>query len=47
MDLIQPEYNLCQVAGSTLGHKHTDKAKANMSKAGKRRVYSEEQRIFC
>src|SRR5882762_6949277 len=25
IDLLQPEYNICKVAGSTLGYKHTEK----------------------
>ncbi len=32
-DAVRPEYNLCLVAGSPLGVKHTDEARANMSRA--------------
>ena len=35
-------YNICPVAGSTLGYKHTDESKANMSKAQAGRKLSDE-----
>ena len=33
IDELKPEYNILQVAGSWLGHKHTDEAKKKSSKA--------------
>jgi len=30
MNMLRPEYNMCMVAGSRLGCKHTDEAKAKM-----------------
>ena len=33
MNMLKPEYNICKVAGSNLGVKHTAESKANMSKA--------------
>lgn len=33
LDTYAPAYNVLKVAGSTLGHKHTDESKAKMSKA--------------
>lgn len=41
IDTLQPEYNICKVAGNTLGVRHTDDAKAKMTVANmgnKRRV---------
>lgn len=33
IDVLRPEYNICQVAGNTLGVLHTDAAKAKMTAA--------------
>lgn len=50
IDTLRPDYNVCLVAGNTLGYKHTDQAKAKMSMqriGTKRRVgvrHSEETR---
>ena len=33
IDLLNPWFNICKIAGSSLGVKHTDEAKLNMSKA--------------
>lgn len=33
LDLLNPEYNIKKVAGSPLGHKHSEEAKAKMSAA--------------
>lgn len=30
IDSLKPEYNICQVAGNTLGYRHTDEARAVM-----------------
>lgn len=35
LDLIQPQYNICKVAGNTLGYKHESAARAKMSVANK------------
>ena len=35
MDLLRPHYNMAPIAGSTLGHKASDSARANMSAAAK------------
>jgi group I intron endonuclease len=42
IDQLNPEYNLAPVAGSQLGYKHTEEAKANMSKAHLGHKQSEE-----
>jgi group I intron endonuclease len=44
MNMLRPEYNIAPVAGSMLGHKHTDEARANMSAAGKGRVLTKEHK---
>lgn len=31
LDLLKPEYNICKIAGSTLGYKHSEITKAKMS----------------
>ena len=35
IDLLQPEYNICKVAGSILGYKHSEETKEKMSLADK------------
>ena len=46
MDLLLPVFNLSPVAGSNLGYKHTDEARANMSAAQQRRPpVSEETKL--
>lgn len=35
LDILKPSYNICQVAGNTLGYVHTDVAKAKMSVCNK------------
>lgn len=40
IDTLNPEYNMCRVAGSPLGRKHTQESKDKMS----RRVFSAEHR---
>ena len=44
IDGLNPEYNIAKTAGSPLGIKHTDRARANMSAAGKGRKKSPEWR---
>lgn len=44
IDTVKPEYNLSPTAGNTLGYKHTPEARANMSAAGKGRVFTPEHR---
>lgn len=39
-----PEYNVCKVAGSPLGVKHSDETRAKVSAAGKGRIVSAETR---
>lgn len=31
IDLFKPEYNICKIAGSTLGYKHLEATKIKMS----------------
>lgn len=44
MNMLQPEYNICKVAGSTLGHKHTDEARKNMAAAQTGKKHTKEHR---
>jgi group I intron endonuclease len=44
IDTLIPEYNMCRIAGSPLGYKHTDETKEKVSKAGKGRVFSDEHK---
>jgi len=44
-DLLKPTYNLCTVAGSTLGRSHDENTKENISKS-KKGTYSEEDNHF-
>jgi len=44
IDLLNPEYNIAPVAGSMLNYKHTNEARANMSKAQLGKKHSEETR---
>lgn len=41
---MRPEYNVCKIAGSPLGVKHTEQTRAKVSAAGKGRVVSAETR---
>ncbi len=41
-DKLEPEYNIAPIAGSLLGYKHTEEARANMSKAHIGKKQSEE-----
>lgn len=45
IDILKPEYNLAPVAGSQLGYRHTEEAKANMSYAHKGQFVSDETRL--
>jgi group I intron endonuclease len=47
MDILHPEYNLRPTASSPLGYKHTDEARANISRAQKNKVYTEQQINFA
>jgi len=42
MNMLQPEYNIVPVAGSSLGHKFSDEAISKLSVAAKRRSSSKE-----
>lgn len=44
-DLLKPTYNICTIAGSTLGRLHDEKTKENISKS-KKGTYSEEDNHF-
>jgi len=45
INALNPAYNLAPVAGSQLGYKHTDEARANMSNAHKgKKHHSEEEK---
>lgn len=44
-DLLKPNYNICTIAGSTLGRSHDEKTKENISKS-KKGTYSEEDNHF-
>lgn len=33
IDLLKPEYNICLIAGSTLGKKHSESTKEKISKS--------------
>ena len=44
IDELKPEYNICPVAGNTLGYKHTEETKAIISASSKGRKISEEQK---
>jgi len=44
IDLLLPEYNISSIAGSPLGIRHTDEARANMSAARKGKHHSEATR---
>lgn len=35
IDLLKPKYNILKIAGSSLGHKHTEETRAKMSEAQK------------
>jgi len=41
IDWVNPEYNICKIANSTLGYRHTDEAKLKMSNSLKGRKISE------
>ena len=41
MDLFKPEYNILKTAGSSLGFKHSEEARAKMSASKTGRVFSE------
>lgn len=45
LGFIKPEYNILSIAGSTLGYRFSEEAKANISKAQKNSNYLEERRI--
>ncbi len=45
IDALKPEYNICSTAGSPLGVKRSDEARAKMSEAGMGRVASEETKF--
>lgn len=46
IDLLKPEYNILQKAGSLLGFKHSQDTKANLSALGKGRKLSEEHKAI-
>lgn len=42
LDVLNPEYNVCKVAGSTLGRKHSTETKLKIGAAGKGKAHSEQ-----
>ena len=44
LELVKPEYNILEKAGSSLGYKHTEETKYKMSVRAKGRVFSAEHR---
>ena len=44
MNMLCPEYNILPVAGSSLGMRHTDESRSNMSAAQKGRVFTEDHK---
>jgi group I intron endonuclease len=44
LDHIKPQYNLCSIAGSSLGVKHSDETRAKVSAALRGRIVSPETR---
>lgn len=44
LDWLNPEYNMCKIAGSSLGYKHTIHTRNKMSSSQKGRIISEETR---
>ena len=44
INMLAPEYNIAPVAGNTLGVKHTDESRANMSAAQRGRVFTEDHK---
>ena len=44
MDILKPKYNILKIAGSPLGHKHTQEAIDKIRLWGKGRKFSEETR---
>jgi group I intron endonuclease len=42
INFLQPEYNILQTAGSSLGFKHTEEARAKIIAARKGKTHSEE-----
>lgn len=45
LDILNPEYNICKIAGSTFGKKHTEETKKKIALALKGRKLSFEARI--
>lgn len=45
IDTLEPEYNICQIAGSPLGYKHTDESRKKMSEFQKGKIVSEESKL--
>lgn len=44
IDTLNPEYNINKIAGSRLGMRHSDEAKAKISAAGKREMSADHRR---
>lgn len=42
IDLYLPEYNICKIAGSTLGHKHSEETKAKIGLRSLGRKHSDK-----
>ena len=42
LELLNPEYNICTTAGSTLGKLHSEETKAKIAEAAIGRIHSEE-----
>ena len=44
LDLLQPEYNILKIAGSSLGFKHSESTIAKFKEISNSRIYSEERK---
>lgn len=45
IDELKPEYNICKIAGSRLGMKHTDEVKEKCAEAARNQVRTKESRL--
>ena len=45
IDELNPEYNLCKIAGSRLGMRHTDEVKVKCAEAARNQVRTKESRL--
>lgn len=40
IDTLNPEYNICRIAGNTLGAKHSVETRKKMSESGKKKIFT-------